>query len=86
MPVLCGGEHWFFRNIPYIAKDEAGLEEHEYVNVMGGEYIQLPKRRKCRQDEITYRLLHKTDHVGHKICGIGNQVRGYCTKSKEIKG
>lgn len=64
------GELWSFRDIPYIANDTAGLEGQEYVSVMGGEYIQLPKRRMCRQDEITYRLFHKTDHVRHKVCGI----------------
>jgi len=86
LPVLSGDEIWSFRDIPYIANDEADLEEQEYISVMGGEDIQLPKRRMCRQDEITYRLLHKTDHVRQKICGTGNQVRGYCTKSNVIKG
>ena len=70
LPVLCGGELWYFRDIHYIANDEAGLEEQEYVSVMGGEDIHLPKRRMCRQDEIMCRLVHKTGHVRHKVCGI----------------
>lgn len=70
LPVLCGGELWSFRDISYIANDKAGLEEQENVSVMGGEDMQLPKRRLCRRDEITCRLLHKTDHVRHKVCGV----------------
>ena len=69
-PVLCGGELWSFRDIPYIANDEAGLEEQEYISVMVGEDTQLPKRRMCRQDEMTYKLLHKIYNVPHKICGL----------------
>ena len=47
LPVLSGDELLSFRDITYIANDEADLEEQEYVSVMGGEDIQLPKRRRC---------------------------------------
>jgi hypothetical protein len=86
LPILCLVELWSCRDIPCIANDEAGLEEQEYVILMRGEGIQFPKRRMYRQDEMTYRLLQKLTTSGTRYVVQGDEVRGYCSKSKVIKG